>query len=63
MADFREYRVKISTCGGILMNKEMTKVVLVQGFGGDWSFPRGKIKQDEQLTECGIRQVSGIPIF
>jgi mRNA-decapping enzyme subunit 2 len=55
--------MKIPTCGGILMNEEMTKVVLVQGFGGNWSFPRGKINQDEQLTECAIREVSGIPIF
>jgi ADP-ribose pyrophosphatase YjhB (NUDIX family) len=53
--------VKIPTCGGIIMNKEMTKVLLVQGFGGNWSFPRGKINQeyqDEQLTECAIREVS-----
>ena len=56
---FREYKSKVPVCGGILLNKSMTKCVLVKGWSksSSWSFPRGKINQDEPEVLCAIREV------
>lgn len=49
--------VQIPVCGGILLNSAMTHCVLVRGSGTSWSFPRGKVNENEGRLECAIREV------
>lgn len=45
-------------CGGILLNSEHTHCVLVQGYSSkNWSFPAGKIENDEPYLVCSKREV------
>jgi len=55
--NFRDYKQKVPTFGAILLNADMNKVVLVQGFGNSWGFPKGKVNQDEDGLICAIREV------
>jgi mRNA-decapping enzyme subunit 2 len=55
--DFNTYRYQIPVCGCILLNHDMTKVVLVRNWKGtSWSFPKGKINEGEAPYDCGIRE-------
>ncbi len=69
---FLKYKVKVPVCGAVLLNSDLTKVLLVRGYlqshpqshslprwkkTATWGFPRGKINQDESETSCGIREV------
>lgn len=58
-ADFMQYRFRIPVCGAILLNENLDKCVLVKGWSSKsgWSFPRGKINQDEEYDHCAIREV------
>jgi len=55
--EYRQYRKRIPTCGGILLSPDMQWVLIVRGFGGKWSFPKGKMNQNEDLFECAAREV------
>uniref|UniRef100_A0A6A7FXD0 mRNA-decapping enzyme 2 n=1 Tax=Hirondellea gigas TaxID=1518452 RepID=A0A6A7FXD0_9CRUS len=56
--EFSEYKHRVNTYGGALVNPELNKVLLVQSyFGKSWSFPKGKIEQSETSVECAIREV------
>ncbi|PVH14639.1 uncharacterized protein CXQ87_002786 [Candidozyma duobushaemuli] len=58
ISKFGKYKSTIPVRGIALMNKELTKIVLVQGMeSGSWSFPRGKISKGESDLECAIREV------
>lgn len=58
ISKFGKYKSTIPVRGIALMNKDLTKVVLVQGMeSGSWSFPRGKISKGESDLECAIREV------
>lgn len=56
---FLAYKTRVPVRGAILLNKEMDEVILVKGWkkGSNWSFPRGKINQDETDLDCAIREV------
>ncbi len=55
--DFNTYRYQIPVCGCIMLNKDMTKVVLVRNWKGtNWSFPKGKINEGESPYDCAIRE-------
>lgn len=55
--DFAKYRRKISTYGTILLNKECTKVILCQDWSGKaWTFPAGKVNQNERGVDAGARE-------
>lgn len=58
-AKFHSYKVRVPTCGAIMMNSDLTKMVLVRGWkpGSGWGFPKGKINKDEDERECAIREV------
>lgn len=57
-AEFSQYKSKIPVCGCILLNPDMTKMVLVKDWNGDsWTFPRGKINESENELDCAIREV------
>ncbi|KAI5807007.1 hypothetical protein EDC01DRAFT_10082 [Geopyxis carbonaria] len=57
-ADFMLYKTRVPVRGVIMLNVGMDKVVLVKGWknGSSWSFPRGKIDQDEDDRDCAIRE-------
>lgn len=58
LSKFGKYKSTIPVRGIALMNKDLTKVLLVQAMdSGSWSFPRGKISKDESDLECAIREV------
>lgn len=56
---FMEYKTRVPVRGAIMLNERMDEVVLVKGWkkGASWSFPRGKIDQDELDLACAIREV------
>lgn len=57
-SEYKEYKAKIPVCGCILMNPDMTKIVLVKDWnGGSWTFPRGKVNEGEDEFECAVREV------
>lgn len=56
---YANYKSKIPVCGCILMNPSMNKVVLVCNWDGkSWSFPRGKIDENETEFNCAMREVN-----
>lgn len=55
---FITHRYLIPVCGVIMLNKKMDRVVLVRNWkGSSWSFPKGKINEDEDTFDCAIREV------
>jgi len=55
--EFSEYRGKISSFGCILLNKDCTKVVLVKAWkSNNWTFPAGKVNQNESGIDAGARE-------
>lgn len=56
-ADFRAYQNSIPVVGCIMLNQMKTKLLLVRNWKGtSWTFPRGKINQDEEDVECAARE-------
>jgi mRNA-decapping enzyme subunit 2 len=58
-SQFKSYKQEVPTCGAALLNPDMTRVVLVQGWGkgAKWGFPKGKIGKDESELDAAIREV------
>lgn len=58
--EYKSYKRMVPCCGGILLNKERDKVLLVRGWKSNagWSFPRGKINLAESEEACAVREVS-----
>jgi mRNA-decapping enzyme subunit 2 len=55
--NFNTYKSQIPVCGCIMLNPEMTKVLLVCSWKGkSWGFPRGKINENEEPIACAIRE-------
>lgn len=58
LSQFGKYKSTIPVRGIALLNKDMTKMILVQGTESNlWSFPRGKISKDEDDLVCAVREV------
>ena len=57
-ADFMSYKTRVPVRGCIMLNLTMDKCILVKGWksGASWSFPRGKIDQNEDDKDCAIRE-------
>ncbi|KIY30842.1 mRNA-decapping enzyme subunit 2 [Cryptococcus gattii E566] len=57
--EYKSYKRMVPCCGGILLNKEGDKVLLVRGWKSNagWSFPRGKINLAESEEACAVREV------
>ncbi|KAK7711310.1 mRNA-decapping enzyme subunit 2 [Diaporthe eres] len=53
------YKKRIPVRGLIMLNEAMDSAVLVKGWksSANWSFPRGKINQEEDDLHCAIREV------
>lgn len=56
---FLRYKERVPVCGAIILNSDASKVLLVKGYkaNSSWSFPRGKINENEQPRDCAIREV------
>lgn len=59
ISHFQNYKSVIPVRGAIILNKKMTKVLMVKGWKSNatWGFPRGKINKDEPDDLCAIREV------
>ncbi|KAF4529312.1 hypothetical protein B566_EDAN011406 [Ephemera danica] len=56
---FREYKMAVPTYGAIILDEDLTHVLLVQGFyaKSSWGFPKGKVNETESPMYCAIREV------
>ncbi|KAI8914515.1 Dcp2, box A domain-containing protein [Gorgonomyces haynaldii] len=56
---FMQYKTSVPVCGAILLNPDLSKILLVRGWkaNASWGFPKGKINKDEPETMCAIREV------
>lgn len=56
---WREYKQNVPTFGAIVLNEDMTKVLLVQSYWAksSWGFPKGKVNEDEDPSHCAVREV------
>lgn len=59
LEQWREYKQNVPTFGAILLNKELTHVLLVQSYWArtSWGFPKGKVNKEEDPTKCAVREV------
>lgn len=59
MADWREYKLTVPTYGAIILNQDLTKVLLVQSYFNktSWGFPKGKVNEMELPHTCAVREV------
>jgi len=56
--NFKSYQSRIPRFGAIILNKDLTQVLLVVSYnGGFYDFPRGKVDEDESEEECAAREV------
>ncbi|KAJ8737579.1 hypothetical protein PYW08_000174 [Mythimna loreyi] len=57
--NWREYKQTVPTYGAILLDTDLTHVLLVQSFWtkASWGFPKGKVNEDEEPWKCAAREV------
>lgn len=48
----------VPRCGGVILDPTNSVCLLVQGMSRMWSFPRGKIEENETYRKCAVREVS-----
>lgn len=56
--DYQEYDKMIGRSGAVIMNRRMSKTVLVKHKVGLYGFPKGKMHQGENFEDCAVREVS-----
>lgn len=58
-AKFVAYKMNVPVCGAIILNDKLDKVLLVRGWNqkSSWTFPKGKINQNEADAVCAVREV------
>ncbi|KAH9386151.1 mRNA-decapping enzyme subunit 2 [Nematocida major] len=56
---FLKYKKIVPVFGALIFNCQMTKILLVQGFGAkkSFTFPRGKVCKSENAIDCAVREV------
>lgn len=56
---WRGYKQSVPTFGAIVLNEDLTKVLLVQSYWAknSWGFPKGKVNEDEEPSHCAVREV------
>ncbi|XP_014300908.1 m7GpppN-mRNA hydrolase [Microplitis demolitor] len=59
LEQWREYKQSVPTFGAIVLNEDMSKVLLVQNYWSknSWGFPKGKVNEDEDPSHCAVREV------
>lgn len=57
---WREYKSSVPTYGAILLDSTLDFVLLVQGYyaRNSWGFPKGKVNESEEPTDCAVREVA-----
>lgn len=60
ISTWREYKQAVPTYGAILLNEDLSHVLLVQSYWAksSWGFPKGKVNQEEEPDRCAVREVS-----
>jgi len=63
MEHFKAFKKNVPVMGGILLDQDMQRVLLVKGWKNSacWGFPRGKIHKNETDAQCAVREVSKLP--
>ena len=53
------YKKSVPVNGAVLLNRRMDKILMVKSFSSKatWSFPKGKINQEEEKHDCAVREV------
>lgn len=56
---FLQYKSNIPVYGAIIFNETLDKVLMVRGWNSSasWTFPKGKLNQDEPEKDCAVREV------
>uniref|UniRef100_A0A1B6MNL8 m7GpppN-mRNA hydrolase n=1 Tax=Graphocephala atropunctata TaxID=36148 RepID=A0A1B6MNL8_9HEMI len=59
IATWREYKQAVPTYGAILLDQDLSHVLLVQSYWAksSWGFPKGKVNQEEEAHRCAAREV------
>ena len=59
MTEFNAFKARVPGAGAILLNPDLTKVLLVRGLkeGASWGFPRGKLAAGETDAAAAAREV------
>jgi len=59
LEDWRDYKLAVPTYGAIILNHDLTQVLLVQGYNSrtSWGFPKGKVNEEEPPHLCAVREV------
>jgi len=59
LEQWRSYKQSVPTYGTILLTSDMKHCLLVQSFfaKNSWSFPKGKVNENEDPVKCAIREV------
>ncbi|XP_041980665.1 m7GpppN-mRNA hydrolase isoform X2 [Aricia agestis] len=57
--NWREYKQSVPTYGAIILDTDLTHVLLVQSYWtkASWGFPKGKVNENEEPWKCAIREV------
>ncbi|KAJ8718301.1 hypothetical protein PYW08_002538 [Mythimna loreyi] len=57
--NWREYKQTVPTYGAILLDTDLSHVLLVQSYWtkASWGFPKGKVNEDEEPWKCAAREV------
>lgn len=59
LEEWRSYKMSVPTYGTILLTADMKHCLLVQSFfaKNSWSFPKGKVNENEDPVKCAVREV------
>jgi mRNA-decapping enzyme subunit 2 len=59
LEEWRSYKTSVPTYGTIMLSPDMRQCLLVQSFfaKNSWSFPKGKVNENEDPLKCAIREV------
>jgi mRNA-decapping enzyme subunit 2 len=59
LEEWRSYKISVPTYGTILLTPDMKNCLLVQSFfaKNSWSFPKGKVNENEDPVKCAVREV------
>ena len=59
LTQWREYKRAVPTYGAIVLDQDLTHVLLVQSYlaKSSWGFPKGKVNEEEPPAKCAVREV------
>lgn len=59
LSAMKDYKRNIPVCGGVILNPQMNRILLVRGVksSDSFSFPRGKINSGESPIACAAREI------